>query len=180
MYDFPRNRTRGFDWGLFLVGTVSVILSIFMFRNPGRGLRGMIIVIAVLAILQGIVWISIYVNLRRVFSPSWTAIIPGIFDIVIGLLFLFNNQIGAMTISILVSVWFIIDSIIGIVCSWYLRIIETGWQFFFSVLLNIATLVLGVLLLCQPIIAGLSVVYLVACYLLIFGINEIVWAFANR
>ena len=180
MFDSGFNEKRGFDWGVFIAGVISVVLCIFLFANPGKGLRGLVIILAVLSIMQGIAWISMYAGFHGIFGPSWTTLLSGIFDILIGIFFLWDNKVGAYTIAIVVSIWFIVDSVIGIVFAWHLRFFETGWYFFFNLLLNILGLVVGVMLLMRPVIAGMSVVYLIAIYLMIFGINEIALAFMHR
>ncbi|MCD5530769.1 hypothetical protein EFE22_02155 [Lactobacillus delbrueckii subsp. lactis] len=180
MFDSGYNEKRGFDWGVFIAGVISVVLSIFLFANPGKGLRGLVIVLAVLLIMQGSAWISMYAGFHGIFGPSWTTLLSGIFDILIGIFFLWDNRVGAYTIAILVAIWFIVDSVIGIVFAWHLRFFETGWYFFFNLLLNILGLVVGVMLLLRPVIAVLSTVYLIAIYLMIFGINEIALAFMHR
>lgn len=180
MFDSNYNTRHNFDWGVFIGGVVSVILSIYLFAHPGKGLKGLVIILAVLAIMQGIAWISMFAAFHGFFGPSWTTLLSGIFDILIGVFFLWNNRIGAYTIAIFVALWFIVDSIIGIVFSWHLRFFQTGWYFFFNLLLNILGLVLGILLLFRPEIAGLSTIYLIAIYLMIFGVNEISLAFMHR
>lgn len=180
MFDSGYNKKRGFDWGVFIAGVISVVLSIFLFANPGKGLRGLVIILAVLSIMQGIAWISMYAGFHGIFAPSWTTLLSGIFDILIGIFFLWNNKIGVYTIAIVVAIWFIVDSVIGIVFAWHLRFFETGWYFFFNLLLNILGLVVGVMLLFRPVIAGMSTVYLIAIYLMVFGINEIALAFMHR
>jgi uncharacterized membrane protein HdeD (DUF308 family) len=180
MFDSSYNEKRGFDWGVFIAGVISVVLSIFLFANPGKGLQGLVIVLAVLLIMQGSVWISMYAGFHGIFGLSWTTLLSGIFDILIGIFFLWDNKVGAYTIAILVAIWFIVDSVIGIVFAWHLRFFETGWYFFFNLLLNILGLVVGVMLLLRPVIAVMSTVYLIAIYLMIFGINEIALAFMHR
>lgn len=38
MFDSVYNEKRGFDWGVFIAGVISVVLSIFLFANPGKGI----------------------------------------------------------------------------------------------------------------------------------------------
>ena len=95
MFDSGYNEKRGFDWGVFIAGVISVVLSIFLFANPGKGLRGLVIVLAVLLIMQGSAWISMYAGFHGIFGPSWTTLLSGIFDILIGIFFLWDNKVGA-------------------------------------------------------------------------------------
>lgn len=68
MFDSSYNEKRGFDWGVFIAGVISVVLSIFLFANPGKGLRSLVIVLAVLLIMQGSAWISMYVGFHSIFG----------------------------------------------------------------------------------------------------------------
>ena len=49
-----------------------------------------------------------------------------------------------------------------------------------NLILNILSLIIAFFLIINPVIAALSLVWLVAFWLLVFGINEIVVAFMHR
>ena len=58
MFGYDSNVRHEFDWVAFLAGVVSVLLSIFLFRNPGKGLKGLVVIFAVVSIMQGLVRLS--------------------------------------------------------------------------------------------------------------------------
>jgi uncharacterized membrane protein HdeD (DUF308 family) len=181
MFSFSnQNRMpRGFDWGLLVAGVLSAVVGIYVLRYPGKGLRFLVIAFALLSIMQGIVWLSAYSRFHNFFGPSWSTLISAIVDIVIGILFLFYQQVGALSLAIMVGIWFVADAIVGIVFSWHLRDFSTG-SFVFNLVLNILCLILAVMILLNPVVTAFSLSYLLAFTLIIFGINEIVLAFARR
>jgi len=120
-----------------------------------------------------------YSRFREFFSRSWVAIVSGVLDIIIGILFICSYDIGGLTIAYLFAIWFFVDSVVGIAWSWHLRAFSTGY-FVFNLILNILSLIIAFFLIINPVIAALSLVWLVAFWLLVFGINEIVVAFMHR
>lgn len=174
-----RRYNRGFDWGAFIAGLLMVISSFLLMRHPAKGLHAFVLIFGILSILQGFVWLAGYSRFRAFFARSWITLISGILDIIVGILFLCSYDVGAITISILFAVWFFVDSIVGIVFSWHLRGISNG-GFIFYLILNILSLIISIFLIASPEIAALSLIWLVAFWLLVFGINEIVLAFMHR
>lgn len=172
-------RRRGFDWGAFIAGILMVVVSFLLLRHPGKGLHAFVLIFGIVSIVQGVFWLATYSRFRGFFSRSWATLISGILDIIIGILFLCSYDVGALTIAYLFAVWFLIDSIVGIVFAWHLKGISNGY-FIFNLILNILSLIVAVLLIFNPAIAILSLIWLVAFWLLIFGINEIVLAFMHR
>lgn len=180
MFSFSRpDRQRGFDWGVFVAGVISCLLAFVMLRNPGQSLRGLVIAFAILSIIQGIMWISAYNRFRNFFGISWVGIGAAVIDIVIGIFFLFYQNFGALSLGLLLGIWFFLDSVAGIAFAGHLRFLSTSY-FVFDLIMNILTLILSIMLLLHPIASAFSLVYLVAFYLLLFGINEIVLAWMHR
>lgn len=172
-------RPRGFEWGAFLAGVLLVIASFILLRYPGRGLMAFVFLFGILSIMQGIIWIYTYSKFRDFFARSWVTLISGILDIIVGIIFLFAHEIGGITIAILFAVWFFVDSVVGIVFSWHLRDYSTGY-FILSLILNIISLLIAIALMFNPVLAAVTLVYLVAFWLMVFGFNEIFNAFMHR
>lgn len=170
---------RGFDWGSFIAGILMVVVAFVLLRHPAKGLHAFVLIFAIISIVQGLVWLAGYSRFREFFSRSWVALISGILDIIIGILFLCSYDIGGLTIAYLFAIWFFVDSVVGIVFSWHLRDFSTGY-FIFNLILNILSLIIAIFLIFNPVLAALSLVWLVALWLLVFGINEVVVAFMHR
>lgn len=180
MDNFTNSRDRGgFDWGAFIAGILMIVVSFLLMRHPGKGLHAFVLIFGIVSILQGLVWLATYSRFREFFSRSWVTLISGILDIVIGILFLCSYDIGGLTIAYLFAIWFFVDSIVGIIFSWHLKGISNGY-FIFSLIMNILSLIIAFFLILNPVIAALSLIWLVAFWLLVFGINEIVVAWMHR
>ena len=177
MNEFAKNNC--FDWGAFIAGILMIITAFLLIWHPNSGLHAFVLIFGIVAIIQGIEWLAAYFRIHNYYSHSWVTIISVILDIIIGVLFLCSYDIGELTITYLFVIWFFVDSLVGIVFSGHLRSISTGY-FIFNLILNIISLGVAVLLIFNPIIAALSLVWLVAFWLVIFGINEVVVAWMHR
>lgn len=172
-------RNRGFDWGAFIAGVLMVVVAFLLLRHPEKGLHAFVLIFGIVSIVQGVVWLAAYSRFRDFFTRSWMTIVSGVLDIIIGILFLCSYDIGALTIAYLFAVWFLIDSVVGIAFSWHLKDISTGY-FVFNLILNILSLVIAIFLIFNPVLAVISLIWLVAFWLLVFGINEIIVAWMHR
>ncbi|RVU70272.1 MULTISPECIES: HdeD family acid-resistance protein [Lactobacillus] len=178
IFSSSRNN-RGFDWGALIAGILMIVAAFLLLRHPEKGLHAFVLIFAVLSIVQGVVWISAYTRFRDFFVRSWVTLVSGILDIIIGILFLCSYDIGGLTIAYLFAIWFFVDSVVGIVFSWHLKDFSNGY-FLFNLIMNILSLILAFFLILNPVLAALSLIWLVAFWLLVFGINEIVVAWMHR
>lgn len=179
MESFNSRPRRGFDWGALIAGVLLVITALLLLRHPDKGLHAFVLLFGILSILQGLVWLAGYSRFRDFFDRSWVTLISGILDIIVGILFLASYDIGGLTISYLFAIWFLVDSIVGIVFSWHMRDFGGGY-FVFDLVMNILSLVVAIFLILNPVIAALSLIYLVAFWLLVFGINDIIVSWMHR
>lgn len=168
-----------FDWREFLTGVLFLIAGIFVFLHPDAGLVTMALLFAVIAVMHGITAIAGFFRLRQYLPrASWLVLVAGILDVVLGLLFLFNVPAGIVGITMLFSIWFMVDTIANLATVSHLRALGVGW-FALSLILDVLSLVFAVLMFMQPVVAAVSFAMLVGIYLCLFGINAIVIAFAR-
>jgi uncharacterized membrane protein HdeD (DUF308 family) len=179
MDSFNMRPRREFDWGAFISGVLLVLVAFLLLRHPEKGLHAFVLLFGLLSIVQGFVWLAAYARFRDFFDRTWVTIISGVLDIIVGILFLASYDIGGLTIAYLFAIWFLVDSIVGIAFSWHLRDFSNGY-FIFNLIMNILSLLIAIFLILNPVIAALSLIYLVAFWLLVFGINEIVIAWMHR
>ena len=91
---FRRNDWR-FDWSELMTGIIFLIGAYFLLNKPKATLSGLVIIVAVAAIIRGIAKISVYGQLRQDTGIRATVmLVNAILDIVIGLLFIFNIPAG--------------------------------------------------------------------------------------
>lgn len=179
MNEFSSSKHQGFDWGAFIGGILLVITGVLVMSYPDKSFKTFVFIFGIVSIMQGILWISAYARFKDIFGLSWVTIFSAIIDIIIGILFLSSKAVGGITLAILFAIWFLTDSIIGIVFASQLKQYSTG-TFVLSLILSILSLIIAIILLFNPALAAMTMVYLVAFWLLIFGFNEIFISFARR
>ncbi|MCH5462179.1 hypothetical protein HC026_05295 [Lactobacillus sp. LC28-10] len=170
----------GFDWHELITGVLSLIAAYVVVGMPRVSLTAMAIIFGFLAILSGLTTLSGFSKLRD-FVGNWAnaALIFAIIDLLIGLFFIIKPASGIVVLGYMVAFWFIIDSFERLVVVDHLRDFGTGY-FIVSLILDVLSLLLGIMLLIDPIIAVMSITWLIGFYLVVFGINAIILAFARR
>lgn len=177
---FNMNRTRwGFDWGEFILGILFLVAAFGLVRSPKIGLMGLAIIFAFMALLSGLTTIAGYRKLREVTGMRANiALVLGILDILIAVVFFFDMNSAIVTLGYLFALWFILDSVERLIVASHLRAFGGGY-FWFSIILDVLSLVVGILLFVHPVVAALSINLLVAMFFTVFGINAIWIAFAR-
>lgn len=170
---------RGFNWAALISGVLMIVAGLFLIRHPGKALHAFVLLFAILSIVQGFVWLAFYNRFRYFIPSSWLSIVSGVLDIIVGILFLYSYDAGGLTIAYLFAFWFLFDSITGIIFSWRMRDLS-NFYFWLNIILNILGLFIAVSLMFNPALSALTLIWLVSFWLLIFGINEIIAAFAKR
>ncbi|OJG93976.1 hypothetical protein RV17_GL000865 [Enterococcus thailandicus] len=168
---------RSVDWGSLLLGVLFVIVSLLSFQDPVGNLVAIVMVFAVFAFLKGIFEIIGRNRLKELTGyKAKMPLVVGIIDILIGIFFLFNVNAGVMALPFVFAVWFIIDSIFALFVTDLAKNISTGY-YWFTVIINILGIFLGIVLLFNPISSALTLSFLVGFYFMMFGITHIVYAF---
>lgn len=170
---------RGFNWAALISGILMIIAGVFLISHPNKALHAFVLLFAIISIVQGFVWLAFYSRFRYFVSFSWISIVTGVLDIIIGILFLYSYDAAGLTIAYLFAFWFLFDSISGIIFTWHLRSLS-GFYFWVNMILNIFGLLIAVGLMFNPMLSALTLIWLVAFWLFIFGISEVIAAFAHR
>ncbi|EOL49227.1 acid-resistance membrane protein [Enterococcus phoeniculicola] len=168
---------RGVDWGNLLMGILFVIVALFSFQNPAGDLIAIVMVFAIFALLKGI--FEIFARNKWKELTGYKAKMPllvGIVDILIGVFFLFNIRAGVLALPFVFAIWFIMDSVLGLFALDLAKSISNGY-YWFTLLVNVLGIFLGVILLFNPLSAALTLSFLVGFYFMMFGITHIVYAF---
>ena len=161
----------------FILGLVLFVTGVVSIFNPLSSLVAIIVVFAISAIFEGIIQLVFRSRLHEYTGyKANSVLVLGILDILIGLFLLFNMTVGLLALPYIFSVWFIIDSIGELIVSDIFKSINTGY-YWFKIILNILGLVLGIMMLFNPIVSALTLSLLVGFYFLSSGIDFIVTSF---
>lgn len=173
-------KSFGFDWGQFITGILFLIAAFVVMRYPLATLKTVTFIFAVVAIIRGIAILAGYSTLRRLTGKlAWVSLLMGIFDLVIGVIFLVNSNFGVATITMMFAIWFLVDSVGSLFNVGHLRIAGTGW-FVLYLVLDILAVIVSLMLFMQPVVAAITLVTLLSMFFVLFGIECIVLAFARR
>lgn len=163
------------NWWRLLLGIFAIIVSLLSFNNVTGNLVSVVIFYAIFAICKGIFELFVRRTIEDLTGfRSFLPIIIGVIDIVIGIYLLFNLNIGLTILPYVFAIWFIVDSVLGL---FTLDIGLGAGYLWFSLILSILGIVVGISLLFDPLSSALTLSFMVGFYFMLFGIDEIVSAF---
>ncbi len=174
-----RNRSA-FGWGELVVGIALVILGIFTFARPSSALTGIVFVYGLLAVVTGIADIAFYVKIEKHtgFGPV-ISLITGILSILAGVLLLFNPGAVKWAMALLFPLWFITHCISRLTHLPVIRLTAGSGYYYCTLIVNILGLILGFVMIVNPMLSLFSVSYVIGLYLLLAGIDHLVLAVSN-
>lgn len=177
-------KKTGFGWGEFVTGLLLVLLGIFTLVSPESLFTGMVVIYGIIAAVIGVCDIVLYVRLERFtgFGPMMS-LISGILSVMCGVMLIANPNVGKWAVMVMLPVWFIAHCISGLAHIGAVRMMTNDACYYFSLILNILGLVLGVFMMFSPALSFLTVravAYIAAVYLIVFGVESIVAAFVKK
>ncbi|WP_301356794.1 HdeD family acid-resistance protein [Enterococcus spodopteracolus] len=164
------------DWGSLVLGILFVLVSLISFRDPVGNLVAIVIVFAIFAILKGLFELFLRSRVKELTGyKGKMPMVIGIIDLLIGIFFIFNIGAGVVALPYVFAVWFIIDSVLALFTADLFRGISEG-HYWFTVVINVLGILLGIMLLFNPLSSALTLSFLVGFYFMVVGINQIVYA----
>ncbi len=172
-------KTR-FGWLEFIIGVLMVALGIFTFIKPNAMLTGLVAVYAVAAILSGARDIVFCCRTERAVGilPA-LALISGIVSIMTGIMLLAYPNAGKFILGMLIPLWFITHSIFQLCSLSVVRLLAGSFHYTLSLVIGIVGLILGIMMLCDPILTMIAASTITGIYLVLTGINSIAIAFSK-
>lgn len=167
-------------WIEIILGILMVALGIYAFVRPVTAIMAIVVVYAIVAIITGIADFYIYYRLeKRGGFGSALMILSGILNIVVGILLMLNLNAGAWALSILFPIWFIVHCVARLANLDYVKAFGSSFEYWVSLIANVLGIILGVLILFNPLMGGISLVYFIASYLVVEGISSLVVGCGN-
>ncbi len=168
-------RRSGYGWLELILGIALIILGILILRGPGLALTGVVIICGIVAIVMGVADILLYVRVERYtgFGPM-VSLISGILSVMAGIMLLVYPSAGKWALSLLLPIWFIAHCISRLAHLHVIRSTAGSGMYYFTLIINILGLILGILMLLQPVLTVMTAGYLASFYLILLGIDSIV------
>ena len=119
---YAATRSRGQHvWASVLEGIVGIAAGLIAFFSPGITALALLIVIAVWAIVTGVMEVIAAVELRHVIPNEWFLIISGLLSVVFGILLLVQPGAGALALVWLIGLYAVVFGIGMLALAWRLR-----------------------------------------------------------
>lgn len=170
-------RRRSFDWASFVLGILFVVLGCVAFYHVDKTLHLVSILLGIGAILKGIyeLWFRQTISNLLDHRSTWLMVMA-ILDIILGVIFLFFHSVGVLTIAYVFAFWFIIDGVGQLQVAGFYREFQRGY-YWWLVILNVLGIIIGIALLFNPMLSAVTLVWLIATFLIVIGITAIIAAF---
>lgn len=167
------------NWWMFLIrGIAGVLFGIAVFLSPGVALTVIAVFVAAYFLVDG-VFTVIYALQHRSQPRWWINLLEGFVGIIAGIgAFILGPLETGLILLYVIAFWAILTGATEIIFAIQMRKeIENEW---WMILSGILSIVFGVLLMFNPILGGLALLWLVASYAIVFGIFMIIFAFKVR
>jgi uncharacterized membrane protein HdeD (DUF308 family) len=165
-------------WVLLLRGLVAIAFGVLIWFQPGISLAALVLLFGAYSMADGIlsVWTAIAERKER---EHWGLLfVAGLLGIGVGILTFLVPGITALALLFYIAIWAIATGVLEIVAAIRLRKeIEGEWLLILS---GLASVVFGVILMAQPGVGALAVLWLIATYAIVFGVLLVILAFKAR
>jgi uncharacterized membrane protein HdeD (DUF308 family) len=118
-----RTMDRGW-WLMMILGVVSLAVGTIAIVQPGATLFALVLLMAVNALLTGVLDIALAIRLRKQIEHEWLLVLTGVVSIVFGVLVVLFPPAGALALAFLVSFYAITTGILLLVLAFRAR----RWQ----------------------------------------------------
>jgi uncharacterized membrane protein HdeD (DUF308 family) len=108
-------------WALLVEGILGIVAGLAVFAFPGLTTLVLLFIIAVWAILKGILDVTSALRLRHVIANEWSWIAGGVLSVIFGLILLASPGAGALALAWLIGVYAILYGISLIALAWRVR-----------------------------------------------------------
>lgn len=173
-------RRSGFGWLELAIGIILIALGVLAFAKPDLALTSLVFAYGVAAVVMGVADIILYIEVERYtgFGPV-LSLIAGILSVMSGVMLVVYPRTGVVVLTVLFPIWFIAHCISRLSQLHVIRVMAGNAMYYFTLVVNIIGLILGFMMLFQPILTLLSASYIAGMYLILLGVDGIAIAFSG-
>jgi uncharacterized membrane protein HdeD (DUF308 family) len=162
-------------WVAVLRGALAVLFGVVALVWPGITFEALVLVFGVYAFFDGVLVLGFGLLAAGAGQQWWPLVLSGILGIGVGVITFLQPQATGLALVYVVGAWAIVTGLLEIVAAIRLReVISTEWLMGLSGVLSI---VFGVLVVAQPNVGAISLVYLFGLYAILAGIGQIAFGF---
>jgi uncharacterized membrane protein HdeD (DUF308 family) len=165
-------------WQIALRGFLALIFGILVLARPDVALFIFAYIFGAYAFVDGIFTLVAAVNYKAGAGRRTWLYIRGIAGIVVGLITFFWPAITALALVIIIAAWALVTGVMELIFAFKANQDSAiRWMFAIS---GILSLILGALMLAQPIIGALVIAVVIGAYAVLAGILLIILGFRLR
>lgn len=165
-------------WLLLLRGICAIAFGVLSYIWPGISLATLVLLFGGYALVDGVIGCVLAVSGRKEREDWWVLLLWGLMSIAMGAMTFVVPGITALGLVLYIGAWAIATGVMQIVAAVRLRkAIEGEWLL---ILGGAVSVIFGLLLMAQPGIGALSLLWIIAAYAMFFGILLVVLAFKMR
>ncbi|QFZ53554.1 HdeD family acid-resistance protein [Oceanihabitans sp. IOP_32] len=165
------------NWWLSLIlGVLFIFLGIWVLRTPLTSYISLSILFSISIFLSGLFGIIFSISNRTQIDGWGWHLAGGIFDLIVGVLLILHPALTMSILPFYLGFWVLFRGVFGIGLSFQLKSFGTpNWGWLLA--LGILTVLFSFLLLLNPVLAGLSIVFMTAFSFVALGVFRIFLAF---
>jgi len=165
-------------WMTVLRGLFWILFGIVLLASPGISLLSLTLAFGIIMFADGILNVFNAISGRKVHHDWWVLLLVGLLGIGIGALTFYSPQATAIALVFYVAIWAIATGVLEITMAIRLRQQLAGeiWL----ILAGIASVLFGVLLILQPGVGALTLIWLFAVFAIAFGVMLVLLALRVR
>jgi uncharacterized membrane protein HdeD (DUF308 family) len=165
-------------WMTVLRGLFWILFGIVLLVSPGISLLSLTLAFGIIVFADGILNVANAISGRSIHEDWWVLLLVGLTGIVIGGLTFYSPQATAIALVFYVAIWAIATGLLEITVAIRLRKQLAGeiWL----ILAGLASVIFGVLLIMQPAVGALTLIWLFAVYAIAFGVLLVLLALKVR
>lgn len=162
-------------WGAILLrGIVAIIFAMLAFFWTGLSLEMLIIILGIYLLLEALLSFIATGVLAKEHGKWWLMLLNGLFSLIVAILVFSYPGITLLILVYLVGIWALITGLVEFIASF-----TAPWAEEAKVAVGVAgviSVILGLIILFNPAISIVVMMWLVGIYLLVFGISMVAFA----
>ena len=166
-------------WALVIRGVLAIILGIFIIARPVESVAAFALVIAIWAVVQGLVNIMHAIDLRSVAPHWWLLLLSGLISTAFGVAALYYYPGLSLTFAVVWTAWWLmLGGIAGIAVAAQERRIGMSWGW--TMALGVLGVVAAVYAFMSPPVTLVALIAVIAAYAIVGGVILLVGAYRLR
>jgi uncharacterized membrane protein HdeD (DUF308 family) len=164
---FLMQMSRQWHW-IVIRGLAAIVLSLLAFVLPVQTLEILALCWGAYALVDGLITLVTAYQIREQNRPWWSLAIVGVLGVAAGLVTFAWPGVTAATLVLLVALWSLAMGIFQIVAALRVRKSMRGeWMLILS---GAVSVLFGAAMLLDPAAGAVALVWLTACYVMVFGV----------